>query len=54
VVGNTVTAVLVGNVAVFFILRNCERMKVKGKRSIGLVVHRPRKARRPDGQTHVL
>jgi hypothetical protein len=29
---------------VFFILRNGERMKVKGNRPIGLVVHRPRKA----------
>ena len=37
-VGNAVTTMLVGNVAVFFILRNGERMKVKEK-SIGLVVH---------------
>jgi hypothetical protein len=43
-VGNTVTAVLVGNVVIFiFILRNSKRMKVKGNRAIGSAVHRPRK-----------
>jgi hypothetical protein len=44
VVGNVAMVVLVGNVTVFvFILRKGERMKVKGNRSIGLVVHKPRK-----------
>ena len=36
-------AVLDGNVIMFFILRNGERMKVKGNMPIGLVVHQPRK-----------
>ena len=43
VVGNTTTFVLVGNIAVFFILRNSERMKVKGNKPIGMVMQRPRK-----------
>jgi hypothetical protein len=34
--------VLIGNVAVFFFnLRNGERLKVKEKRPVRLVVHRP-------------
>jgi hypothetical protein len=35
------TAMLVGNVVFFFILRNGETIKLKGNKSIGLVVHRP-------------
>ena len=45
---NIATAALDGNVTVFFILRNGERIKIEGNMPIGLV------ARRPDGRTPAL
>jgi hypothetical protein len=41
VIGNGATTVLIGNIAVFFSLRNGERIKVKGNRHIGLAVYSP-------------
>jgi hypothetical protein len=43
VVGNAATATVVGNIAIFFIFKNGERMKVKENKSIGLAVHKPEK-----------